>query len=71
MPNLPKTKNRAGYDDLARDPQGVAHDVLSRMRSNHEAGGGINLTAAELEALSLTKVGDLWMQDDPRSQDQE
>ncbi|WP_346798078.1 hypothetical protein R5M92_04175 [Halomonas sp. Bachu 37] len=56
---------------MARDLQGAAHDVLSRLCRNYESGKGICLNAYELHALSVTQVGDLWAQEDPRDDEGE
>lgn len=42
------------------------HDVLSRMRLAHTAGRGVNISADELRSLSVTLIGQMWEEDDPR-----
>ncbi len=43
-----------------------AQDALNRMRRAHERGTGCYLTRAMIESLALSKIGELWAQDDPR-----
>lgn len=42
------------------------HDVLNRMRLAHTAGRGIHISADELRSLSVTLIGQMWEEDDPR-----
>lgn len=44
-----------------------AHDALNKMRRASERGTGCRLTADEIFELSLTTIGELWKQDDPRA----
>lgn len=44
-----------------------AHDALNKMRRARERGAGCRLTADEIFELSLTAIGELWNQDDPRA----
>lgn len=44
-----------------------AHDALNKMRRACNRGTGCKLTADEVFELSLTAIGELWNQDDPRT----
>lgn len=46
----------------------VAQDVLSKMCKASQLGTGCRLTAQEIKALAITKIGELWEQDDPRKE---
>lgn len=43
-----------------------AHAALNRMRRAHLRGTGCHLSAEMVEALSVTLIGELWEQQDPR-----
>lgn len=43
-----------------------AHDALNKMRRAHKRGTGCHLSADEIRSLSLTSIGELWADDDPR-----
>ena len=45
---------------------GETHDALNRMKRAHERGTGCHLTAEMIESLSLTIVGSMWNEPDPR-----
>jgi hypothetical protein len=62
---LSKPEN-SDAQQVHRHALGPAHDVLNRMRTAHKKGRGIRVTAAELNALSLTSMGELWEAPDPR-----
>lgn len=49
-----------------RNAVDAVHDGLNRMKRAHDRGTGCHLTAEMIAALSLTCVGSLWMDDDPR-----
>jgi hypothetical protein len=44
----------------------LAHDALNRIQRAHERGTGCYLTAEMVEALSLTYLGEIWSEPDPR-----
>jgi hypothetical protein len=44
----------------------VVHDALNRMKAACDKGTGVRLSALELKCLSLTLIGELWNQPDPR-----
>lgn len=46
----------------------LAQDALNRMRRANRRGTGCHLTAAMIDALSLTIFAEIWNQDDPRKQ---
>lgn len=48
-----------------------AHDALNRMYRAHKRGTGCHLTAAMIESLSLTNLGEVWAEPDPRAASQE
>lgn len=52
----------AKYDDSAQD-------ALNRLRKAEQAGKGCRLSADEVFALSLTAIGEIWAQPDPRKQE--
>ncbi len=43
-----------------------SHDALNRMRRAAERGTGCHLTAEMIQSLSLTIVGSMWAEGDPR-----
>lgn len=43
-----------------------AQDALNKMRRAHQRGTGCRLTAAEIESLSLSIIGQMWDDIDPR-----
>lgn len=43
-----------------------AHDALNRMRRAFERSTGCHLTADMIESLSVTVIGQMWNEDDPR-----
>lgn len=43
-----------------------AHDALERMRRAFERGTGCHLTASMINCLSVTVIGSMWNEDDPR-----
>ncbi|UTC28111.1 hypothetical protein GURKE_00800 [Brevundimonas phage vB_BpoS-Gurke] len=45
-----------------------AHDALNRMRRAHERGTGCHLTADMIRSLSVTLIGQMWSDDDPRQE---
>jgi hypothetical protein len=47
----------------------AAHDALNRMKRAYDRGTGCHLTAEMISALSVTVVGSLWNDPDPRMQD--
>ena len=47
----------------------LSQDVFTRMRLAYENGRGIRISAAELQNLSLTILGEIWCQPDPRDED--
>ena len=59
-------------DQIARDraqldeTSGWAHDALNKMRRAHKLNTGCRLSADEVFALSLTRLAELWADDDPR-----
>lgn len=46
-----------------------AQNALSKMRKAEQRGTGCHLTADEIKSLSITPIGELWSQDDPRKKD--
>jgi hypothetical protein len=44
----------------------LAHDAFNRMKRAHERGTGCHLTAEMIAALSVTFMGEVWSDDDPR-----
>ena len=49
----------ANFDDGAQD-------ALNKMARANKRGTGCKLSADEIMSLSLTTIGELWSQDDPR-----
>ena len=49
------------------DAISAAHDALDRMRLAAERGTGCRLTATMIQALSVTSIGQLWNDADPRT----
>lgn len=45
----------------------VAQDALNRMRRAHNRGTGCHLTAEMIANLSITVIGEIWSQEDPRA----
>jgi len=43
-----------------------AHTALNKMARAERRGTGCHLTAAEIQSLALSRIGELWCQDDPR-----
>lgn len=43
-----------------------AQDALNRMKRAHDRGTGCHLTAAMLDSLAVTMIGEMWEQPDPR-----
>jgi len=41
-------------------------NVLNRMKKAYEKGYGIRISAEELKELSLTFIGEIWNEPDPR-----
>lgn len=50
---------------------GRAHDVLNRMKKAHDKGRGIRISAEELHWLSVTSIGSMWEDEDPRKENNE
>lgn len=46
-----------------------AQDALNRMRRAADRGTGCHLTAAMIESLGLTSIGEMWEQADPRTEE--
>lgn len=46
----------------------LIQDALNRMRRAAERDTGCHLTADMIHALSVTAIGEMWWQDDPRKQ---
>lgn len=46
-----------------------SQDALNRMRRAHERGTGCHLTREMIRSLSVTLVGEMWGQPDPRDDD--
>ena len=44
-----------------------AQDALNRMRRANQRGSGCRLTAEMIASLSLTLIGKMWSDDDPRN----
>lgn len=44
-----------------------AHDALNRMRRAAERGTGCYLTAEMIRSLAVTSIGQIWAEDDPRT----
>ena len=44
-----------------------AHDALNRMKRAHQRGTGCHLTAEMIHSLSVTVIGSMWAEDDPRN----
>lgn len=42
------------------------HNVLNRMREAFASGHGVRISADELRALSVTFIGQIWEESDPR-----
>ena len=55
-------------DNLAPEGDGLgpAHDALNKMRRAHQRGTGCRLTAEQIHSLSVTRIGELWADKDPR-----
>lgn len=53
------------------DPDALdgAQDALTKMHRAHTRGTGCHLTADEIRSQSLTSIGEMWHQDDPRKTD--
>ncbi len=47
----------------------AAHDAFNRMRQASESGTGCRLTAEMIQALSVSIIGQMWSEDDPRSKE--
>lgn len=45
-------------------------NALNRMRASFNAGRGVRLSYTELEAMSLSFLGELWDQEDPRAKEE-
>lgn len=43
-----------------------AQQALNKLRRAHSRGTGTRLTREEVRSLSLTLIGEMWEQDDPR-----
>ena len=43
-----------------------AHDALNKLHRAHQRGTGVRLTAGDIAALSVTSIGELWAEPDPR-----
>lgn len=57
------------------DPKGIhhkefsaAHDALNRMRRACERGTGCTLTREMIQSLSVTGIGQMWDDTDPRTE---
>lgn len=48
-----------------------AQDALTRMNRAFKRGTGCHLTADQIKSLSLTHIGSMWAQDDPRNTDEQ
>jgi len=48
------------------DALDIVQDILNRMKRNHDKGIGIHISAEELDALSVTLIGSMWEEEDPR-----
>lgn len=46
-----------------------AQDALNRMARASKRGTGCRISADEIRSLSLTSIGQMWHQDDPRTTD--
>jgi len=44
----------------------LAHDALNRMKRAHERGTGCHLTWEMVAALSVSIIGQMWCEPDPR-----
>jgi hypothetical protein len=49
----------------------IAHNALNKLARAAKRGTGCRLSAREIAALNVTKVGELWAEPDPRSDDLE
>lgn len=45
----------------------LAQDALNRMRKAADRGTGCHLTAGMIASLNLTKIGQYWSEEDPRT----
>ena len=54
-------------NDAFHQELGDAHDALNRMRRAAERGTGCHLTAEMVQALSVTVIGSMWVEPDPRN----
>lgn len=45
----------------------AVHDALNRMRRAHRRGTGCHLTAEMLHAMSVSFIGEIWEEPDPRA----
>lgn len=41
-------------------------NALNKMRRAHERGTGCHLTADEIRSMSVSLIGQIWSEDDPR-----
>lgn len=48
-----------------------AQDALTKMQRAHKRGTGCHLTAEQIQSLSLTIIGQMWSEDDPRKDNEE
>lgn len=51
---------------MAAPHMDAAQDALNRMHRAHQRGTGCHLTAEMIESLSVTFIGELWEEADPR-----
>jgi hypothetical protein len=55
-------REHAKVDETA----GWAHDALNKLKRASKRNTGCHLSANEVFALSLTRIGELWDDEDPR-----
>lgn len=65
-------------DEAARKGRAVlegaddgAQDALTKMARAHKRGTGCHITADEIRSLSITRIGEMWAQPDPRKENKD